>query len=410
MSDSAELTPLVVPDFDTYPISNQLQQATVIENGLELVWDDGLTHRVPAVWLREFSPDPGTFHTVTREQKISLTDIPSDLSASRAAVAEDGFLEVDWMPEDLHSRYHPGWLRNAVTSPNDPRDVLPDRHLWTLPVNSEPNWLDGAAVYNGDEHALKIWLETLLRDGIGLLSGLPAERAVIPEIVEMIGPIRPSNFGTTFEVESLPSSNSNAYTALPLRVHSDLATREYIPGMQFLFCLENEATGGESLLVDGFAAAQQLKSESPEFFQVLATLPVPFGTKDREFDHRYCAPVLEHDAAGELSSVRHTYWLRAPMSGEFDTLNTFYAAYRRFQQICNDPCNQLRFRLQRGQLMAFDNRRILHGRDAFDPESGRRLLRGCYGEREEVESRLRILYRAARAREQSGIEHTGGRS
>jgi gamma-butyrobetaine dioxygenase len=85
------------------------------------------------------------------------------------------------------------------------------------------------------------------------------------------------------------------------------------------------------------------------------------------------------------------------MSGDFETLTTFYAAYRRFQEICDDPENQLRFRLQPGQLMSFDNRRVLHGRDAFDPESGHRLLRGCYGEREEVESRLRILYRAQRA-------------
>ena len=174
--------------------------------------------------------------------------------------------------------------------------------------------------------------------------------------------------------------------------------------------LEKEATGGESLLVDGFAAAQQLKIESAEFFEVLATLPVPFGTKDREFDHRYCAPVLEHNAAGDLSSVRHTYWLRSPMSGEFDTLNTFYAAYRRFQEICNEPGNQLRFRLQPGQLMAFDNRRVLHGRDAFDPDSGHRLLRGCYGEREEVESRLRILYRTLRAQEQTEAQDAGDRA
>ncbi len=408
MNNSDKMVPLVVPDFDTYPVTHQLQRATPIAQGIELLWNDGLTNQVPVIWLREFSPDPGTFHSVTREQRIALTDIPQDLSIAQMLIAEDGFLEVDWMPEDLHSRYHPGWLRCAVADPNDPMDSLPDRKLWPLPVTVKPNWLNGAAVYRGDTDALRIWLETLLRDGIGLLDGLPAIREVIPAVVELIGPIRASNFGDVFEVESLPSANSNAYTALPLKVHSDLATREYIPGMQFLFCLENEATGGESLLVDGFAAAQQLNSESTEFFEVLATLPVPFGTKDREFDHRYCAPVLEHNAVGELSSVRHTYWLRSPMSGDFSTLNTFYAAYRRFQEICDDPDNQLRFRLQPGQLMAFDNRRVLHGRDAFDPESGRRLLRGCYGEREEVESRLRILYRALRAQEQT--QQTGVRA
>ncbi len=397
MNNSDETAPLVIPDFDTYPVSYELQRADAFDQGIELSWSDGLINKVPAIWLREFSPDSGTFHSVTREQRIALTDIPTGLSIERIAVAQDGYLEVDWMPEELCSRYHPGWLRSAVAAPNDPMENLPCRELWPLPVTARPNWMDGAAVYRGDDDALAQWLEALLKDGTGLLDGLPISREVIPAIFELIGPIRASNFGDVFEVESLPDANSNAYTALALKVHSDLATREYIPGMQFLFCLENEATGGDSLLVDGFAVAEQLKIESAEFFEVLATLPVPFGTKDREFDHRYCAPVLEHNAAGKLSSVRHTYWLRSPMSGDFSTLTTFYAAYRRFQEICNDPNNQLSFRLQPGQLMAFDNRRILHGRDAFDPESGPRLLRGCYGEREEVESRLRILYRARRS-------------
>ena len=37
---------------------------------------------------------------------------------------------------------------------------------------------------------------------------------------------------------------------------------------------------------------------------------------------------------------------------------------------------------------------MLHGRTAFDTGSGRRWLRGCYGEREELESSLRMLARA----------------
>jgi gamma-butyrobetaine dioxygenase len=209
----------------------------------------------------------------------------------------------------------------------------------------------------------------------------------------MIGPVRPSNFGKYFEVISRPDANTNAYTALELAPHTDLSTREYMPGLQFLFCLINEASGGASILADGFAIAEQLKAESAEFYEVLSTLSIPFGTKDRNTDHRYRAPVLEHDLHGDLSTVRHTYWLRSPMSGDFDTITTFYAAYRRFQEITIDPANHLSFRLQPGELMAFDNRRILHGRAAFDPSSGRRLLRGCYNEREELESRLRILYR-----------------
>jgi gamma-butyrobetaine dioxygenase len=399
MSDSAETTQLTVPDFDTYLVEHTLRDAVAVEGGLELCWSDGMRNRVPNIWLREYSPDLGTFHNVTREQRIALTDIPQDLAASEVTIGSDGFLQLTWSPEGLCSRYHPGWLRTAVSESNNPLHGLPARKLWPCPV-ADPVFLDGAALYEGDNNALLNWLETLHRDGVGLLTGLPLERAVIPAIAERIGAVRPSNFGSVFEVESLPSANSNAYTAIALGVHSDLATREYMPGLQFLFCLENSVTGGESVLVDGFAVARQLREESPEFFEVLSTLPVPFGTKDREYDHRFCAPILEHNTAGELTTVRHTYWLRIPMQGEFHTLKHFYAAYHRFQELTNDPANQLRFRLEPGQLMAMDNRRILHGRAAFDPQSGKRLLRGCYGEREELESRLRILYRRQREQQQ----------
>ncbi|MFO6465778.1 TauD/TfdA family dioxygenase [Jannaschia sp. KMU-145] len=39
----------------------------------------------------------------------------------------------------------------------------------------------------------------------------------------------------------------------------------------------------------------------------------------------------------------------------------------------------------------FDNRRILHGRAAFDPSTGARHLRGCYVDRGEFDARLRML-------------------
>lgn len=46
-------------------------------------------------------------------------------------------------------------------------------------------------------------------------------------------------------------------------------------------------------------------------------------------------------------------------------------------------------------MVVFDNRRIMHGRDAFDPETGFRHLHGCYVDRGEFESRLRVLKRCS---------------
>ena len=200
-------------------------------------------------------------------------------------------------------------------------------------------------------------------------------------------------------MESRPDADSNAFTSVALAAHNDLCTREYVPGLQFLFCLHNSCRGGDSIFVDGYAVAEQLRAESAVDFEVLATVAVPFGTRSRDSDHRFRAPVLELDAAGKIATLRYTWWLRNPMRGDSATIKAFYAAFRRFQRLANDPGNQLHLRLHAGEMACFDNRRVLHGRTAFDPSTGRRWLRGCYGEREELESRLRMLARAERRRQ-----------
>jgi len=387
---------LVVPDFDSYSFQAEITGTHLINGGLEVQWKDGLISRLPAIWLREYSPDAKSFHSVTREQIVSLTDLPVDLVAGEVSISADGFLCVRWLPENLNSRYHPGWLRANLPELAEHPFKLPERCLW--PKNKAPDikWLDGYLLHKGDQTVLRSWAESIHILGLGLLNNLPVESEIIPLIPELIGPVRSSNFGKVFEVVNRPDANTNAYTALPLAAHTDLATREYIPGLQFLYCMVNDATGGDSILADGFAIAEQLRQESEEYYELLCTVEVPFGTKDKDTDYQFNTPIIELDRLGNVSTIRHTYWLRSPMRGSFETISNFYVAYRRFQEICNDPANQISFRLHPGEMMAFDNRRILHGRAAFDPHSGYRLLRGCYGEREELESCLRMLARAQR--------------
>ena len=390
---------LPVPDFDSYPVTETLAGARIVDGDVEVSWAVGSTSLLPSLWLREFSPDLGTIHPVTREQLIMLIDLPDDLSAADAEVRSDGWLQVTWQPEGLTSLYHPGWLW-AHRPEAAGADGLPPRRLWPAGrMQQTPlTWVDGSAIRSGDDAAFDRWLTAIHVDGLGLIENLPEDPAIIPEIPERIGCLRNSNFGAVWEVQSRPNADSNAYTSVSLPVHNDLCTREYVPGLQFLYCMHNSCEGGDSLFVDAFAVAEQLRAESPESFEVLATVAVPFGTRNQDSDHRCLAPVLEFDAVGEVVGVRYTWWLRNPMGGDTATIKAFYAAFKRFQRLVNDPANQYRMRLRPGDLAGFDNRRVLHGRTAFDAASGRRWLRGCYSEREELESRLRMLARAERAR------------
>lgn len=44
--------------------------------------------------------------------------------------------------------------------------------------------------------------------------------------------------------------------------------------IQVFHCLKHEGTGGRTLLVDGFYAAEKLRQSSPERFELLAQVPV----------------------------------------------------------------------------------------------------------------------------------------
>ena len=71
----------------------------------------------------------------------------------------------------------------------------------------------------------------------------------------------------------------------------------------------------------------------------------------------------------------------------------FYAAYRALVALTRDPAFRVAVRMAPGDIACFDNRRVLHGRNAFQPSVGRRHLEGAYIEREDVQSRIRTLRR-----------------
>jgi gamma-butyrobetaine dioxygenase len=174
-----------------------------------------------------------------------------------------------------------------------------------------------------------------------------------------------------------------------------------MPGLQFLFCLQNDATGGHSTLSDGFAVAEFIRKQDPEMFRLLSTVPLDFANKAATSDYRMAVPLFHNNEYGQLIEVRWTTWLRAPLRGTLEEMALIHQAQRHAYLLGNNEAFKVSFKLEPGDMMCFDNRRILHGRTSFDPTSGGRRLRGCYVEREELWSALRIAARQKRAANQN---------
>ena len=77
----------------------------------------------------------------------------------------------------------------------------------------------------------------------------------------------------TLSSELQPHADT-AYSPGFLGPHTDSTYCQDAPGMLLFCCTEREGEGGESLLVDGFAAAGDMREEDPDAFTTLTSVPV----------------------------------------------------------------------------------------------------------------------------------------
>jgi trimethyllysine dioxygenase len=98
--------------------------------------------------------------------------------------------------------------------------------------------------------------------------------------------------------------------------------------------------------------------------------------------------VFRLDARGQLLQVSYNNHDRAPFLLPADREAAFYRALGTFVRLLRDPRFHYRRRLLPGSVLLFDNWRVLHARDAY---TGYRRLAGVYLNKEDVESRLRVL-------------------
>jgi len=156
----------------------------------------------------------------------------------------------------------------------------------------------------------------------------------------------------------------------------------------------NDAAGGGSVFLDSFRIAERLREKDPRGFALLSTVPIPYRFHDSEYDIRIDRPLIGLDERGRLFDVRFSAHLMDAFHMESAVMVDYYRAFRMFMAATRNPADTIAFRLKAGEMVVFDNRRVLHGREAFNPATGHRLLRGFYIDRGEVDSKIRTLTRA----------------
>jgi trimethyllysine dioxygenase len=129
------------------------------------------------------------------------------------------------------------------------------------------------------------------------------------------------------------SSGDTAYTQLGIGPHTDNTYFSDPAGLQMFHLLSHtDGTGGASQLVDGFGAANQLKEQDPEAYEILSTVPVhahASGSNDLSIQPYKAFPVLVHDPQGGfLVQVRWNTTDRAAVDLPVEDMDKWYTAAR----------------------------------------------------------------------------------
>jgi gamma-butyrobetaine dioxygenase len=259
-------------------------EAALTASDLELTVDGRLL-RFPAVRLRDNCLCPDCVAPGTTQKIKDITDMPNGVAITRTGHA-DGTMTVTFAP-DL------------------------DPATGRFPVANWPRYLD--------EPAERIRaLEAVLRLGFVLLRGVPAEPGLVLEVADSFGFVRETNYGHLFDVRVdpvEPAPGNLAYTSRAIRPHTDNPYRDPVPTVQLLHCLRAAGQGGETGLVDGFAAAAALRAADPASFGTLTGTAAPFGYVDNETELRACQPLIELSPRGRVRGVRFNNRSRLPGRG-----------------------------------------------------------------------------------------------
>jgi gamma-butyrobetaine dioxygenase len=355
---------------------------------LTLVRADGSEHAVHPLWLRERCRDAASIDLHTQQRLQDPSDFDINMRILSVAQSAAGVFRIKFSDGHEASFRAADILTEASLAANS-HDVPPLR-LWdgTLAQLPRVRWRADPT-----DAELLTWLDPFLTLGFVIFEGVPSAPETVLRVGAMFGFVRETNFGALFDVRSTPNATDLAYTSLSLDPHTDNPYRHPVPGIQLLHCLANETSGGLSTLVDGFAVAEALRRQQPQAFDIMSSTPVRFQYIAEDTELTASATPIELDVAGAVKAIHFSPRLDFVPLFAPGRLDAYYRARRELDRRLRAAEFEIRFLLNAGDLVMFDNCRLLHGRTAFDPAEGLRHLQGCYIDTDGPRSLWRVLRR-----------------
>ncbi|CAG8248368.1 unnamed protein product [Penicillium nalgiovense] len=365
--------------------------------------DNSTTIKLPYTYLRDSCQCAVCKDQHSKQRSFRTSDIPKDIAPSW--INWDGKrLSVRWANDIGGSEavHESTWDRDFLKKP------IFNTHRQHWSANCKPimwgraymersqHWVSYPD-YTADDSKFATAMKQLQRLGLIFVKDVPDSRSMVEAIATRMGPLRNTFYGSTFDVRTVPEAINVAYTNQFLGFHMDLMYMNEPPGYQLLHCLENSCSGGESLFADTFSAAKVMKDRYPEEYKVLCDQRL--GYEYRHKDHIYYneRPVFELDSdTDELRHVNYSPPFQSPLpprdgnGHDTESVNKLRNALAKFTSIIDNEKHIFELKLNPGDCVIFDNRRIVHARREFNASVGSRWLAGAYVDTDALLSRFAV--------------------
>ena len=354
-----------------------------LSNELKVKFVNNLEDNFPIIWLRDHAKDCMSWDDRSSQRKTFTAGLDKSLHIKKTSIIENGkYLDILWSDLENPTRYsYEFLLKNSLNKENKSRNVK----IWEKSDLNEDVYIDYEIAIS--KVGFKKFLQKLYNWGFCVITNCNTEMKSVETIANKIGYVRHSIFGGLWSFQSDENMADSAYTQEELRPHTDSTYSNDAPGLQLLLCCEYNAKGGESIMVDGFKIAETIKKENREIFDILSNIEVPGNYIGDGVLLEAKRPIFKIDSDKELIQVSFNNYDRADFRLKNDLMIKFYEAIKKFDLIANSKEFQWRHILKPGELLIFNNWRILHGRGEF---KGIRKMSGCYINKEDFDSACKL--------------------
>jgi len=328
----------------------------------------------------------------TEDKGLAVT-VNKDMESHGGSAGHEILLPPEWLDKKL--------FRNV------PLDLRYGREYWDgSEIKDKVRRIDYEAFMQDEGTAFWDVIRDIMRLGIVFLRNVPRNEKSVTRIALRIANIQETFYGRTFDVRAKPNAENVAYTSGYLGLHQDLLYLASPPFLQILHCMDNSCKGGESLFSDAerVGAMLDLLYGNPKYETLLEPLfktRVPYGYDRNGYRYWSGRSVLQRAKWENKTEVFWSPPFQKPWHREMmhsvrhemahlvpSIMADWVRGARIFEEAVNSPTSLYQTRMEPGDCVLFNNRRVLHGRTAFDAEGGgSRWLRGTYISTEDFQSR-----------------------